>query len=161
MLWKTVLKNWSEGKHPKYPASRIKRRFFYETAPITTSMNTKYDAKWIESEKLQKLKQNYRNFSKYFKKHKDVVSFINLSKTALLVVPVPRKGKNYTTLKDFMDNASKSQQKMFWKHAASVIRSMLKKYDKLWVSTHGLGVPYLHLRVEVEPKYYKTSSFKH
>ena len=37
---------------------------------------------------------------------------------------------------------------------------MLKKYGKIYVSTHGLGVPYFHLRIDLEPKYYITSKFK-
>ena len=34
----------------------------------------------------------------------------NLSKDTMLVVPMPVSGKNYATLKDFIDNAPEIQQ---------------------------------------------------
>ena len=108
------------------------------------------------------MKQNYKSFSKKINqsKNKDVLSFFNLSKTSLLVVPKPRNNKKYTTLKQFMDNATMKQQKVFWKKVASSINKMLKTNDKVWVSTHGKGVPYLHIRIDTNPKYYLTKKFK-
>jgi hypothetical protein len=44
-----------------------------------------------------------------------VTSFYNISKDTLLIVPIPKQNKIYTTMKDFIDNASKTQQKEFWK----------------------------------------------
>ncbi len=34
---------------------------------------------------------------------------------------MPRKNKNYATLKDFVDNASKTQQIEFWKKVAKIM----------------------------------------
>lgn len=158
MKWKTKLKQWENGYLMKYP-SKVKKRFFYETSPITPKMNTKYEHKFIESDRLEKLKPSHKKFQKHLINKRDIAHFANLPKTAILIVPVPRKHKNYATLKDFVDNASKSQQKKFWKCAAKSIKEMLKYHDVIWVSTHGLGVPYLHLRIEVEPKYYQTKKF--
>ena len=89
-----------------------------------------------------------------------MLSFYNFSKTTLLVVPKPRKGKDYTTLKQFMDNASTTQQNAFWKKVAGSVKEMLKNHDKVWVSTHGTGVPYLHVRIDTDPKCYRTNSFR-
>jgi hypothetical protein len=58
-----------------------------------------------------------------------------------------------------MDNASYSQQRGFWRDVASAIKRMLKKYDQVFVSTHGLGVPYFHLRINTYPKFYQTKKF--
>ena len=55
-----------------------------------------------------------------------------------------------------MDNATDKQQKEFWKKVVSSIKKMLKTNDKVWVSTHGKGVPYLHIRIDTNPKYYLT-----
>ena len=30
----------------------------------------------------------------------------------------------------------------------------MKKHKKVWISAHGLGVPYFHLRISTKPKYY-------
>ena len=46
------------------------------------------------------------------------------------------------------------QQQEFWKRVAEVSRKQMKKFKKVWVSTHGLGVPYLHVRISDSPKYY-------
>ena len=34
---------------------------------------------------------------------------------------------------------------------------MLKKYDNIWISSHGLGIDYLHIRICNYPKYYEKS----
>lgn len=36
---------------------------------------------------------------------------------------------------------------------------MLRNHAKIWISTYGLGVPYLHVRIDTRPKYYHTSKF--
>lgn len=160
MKWIDKLKEWSDGKSLNYPKS-IKKNFFYETSVIYKDLNSEYKEKFIQSNKFNKLEQNSITYKPYFEKSgcKNVVVFLNLDKTCKLVVPQPRNGKNYTTIKNFIDNASLSQQKAFWKRASSEIKKSLKNDDKLYVSTHGLGISYFHLRLENKPKYYQTKSF--
>jgi hypothetical protein len=68
-------------------------------------------------------------------------------------------------MKDFCDNASITHQKEFWKKVAFEIENILKSKpnnkgnNKIYVSTHGLGVPYFHLRLDKKPKYYQTKEF--
>jgi hypothetical protein len=76
------------------------------------------------------------------------------------VSTVPKRGKNFLTVKDFMDNASVTQQGEFWKFVAIQILEYLKTHKHVFVSTHGLGVPYFHLRLDPKPKYYH-SALKH
>jgi hypothetical protein len=57
-------------------------------------------------------------------------------------------------MKDFIDNASKTQQKEFWKKVSTELKKCLKLNDKIYVNTHGLGVNYFHLRLDIRPKYY-------
>ena len=166
MLWKDKINDWKKGKYLTYP-KKIKKPFFYETSCISKKMNEKYKEKFIETNKFNRVKQNHSVFEKNIKKskNKNVISFYNLSKTSLLIVPYPKKNKdktykNYKTLKNFIDNSSEEQQIKFWKKVASGIKRMLKKNDKIWVSTHGLGVPYLHIRIDTVPKYYITKKFK-
>ena len=35
-----------------------------------------------------------------------------------------------------------------------VAKNQMNKFKKVWISAHGLGVPYLHIRVCSMPKYY-------
>lgn len=92
------------GEYQKYP-NGITESFYYETSPITNDMNTNIY--------LTQMKQDYSSFEKELNKSKNnyATSFYNLSKTSYLIVPIPRKGKKFTTMKDFIDNASKIQQK--------------------------------------------------
>ena len=160
MKWIDKLNEWSNGNPLSYPKN-IKKNFFYETHVIDKNLKNKYEEKFIESNKLNKLKQNLNTYQPYFNKSgcKNVVVFDNLNKTCKLIVPKPRKDKNYTTIKNFIDNASISQQKAFWKRVSSEIKKSLKNNEKLYVSTHGLGVSYFHLRLENNPKHIRTKSF--
>ena len=161
MKWSKVIENWKNGKYLKYP-KRLKNSFYWETTPVFANKDTICKQKFIPDKILNGLKPNYQPFAKQIKDsdNKYVVSFPNLSGDATLVVPMPRSdGRSYATLKDFMDNAAAVQQTAFWKRVAQQIEKMLETNKKLWVSTHGLGVHYLHVRISKLPKYYHTKSF--
>jgi hypothetical protein len=155
MLWKDKINEWNNGIVVKYP-SNIKNRFYFETSVCNKKLDSKYKEEFIEDIKLNKLEQNFISFDKYIResKNKYATCFYNLNKDALLIVPIPRKNKNYTTIKDFIDNASITQQKHFWFLVAKNILEMLKNNDKVYISTHGTGVYYLHVRIDLTPKYY-------
>jgi len=174
MKWKDKIAEWEKGIPQTYP-SDIKKRFFYQTSPITRDMDTDYEEKFIESDRLEKINQDYDPFAEHFikPKNKYVTSFLNLSKKSLLVVPVPlrdsqkasvpvplrdsqkaNKTFNYTTIKDFIDNAPQKQQIALWKHVAKLVKKLLKVVDTVYINTHGLGVYYLHVRLDIIPKYY-------
>lgn len=161
MKWKDKLKEWSKGKVLKYP-TKINKPFFYETSFISSNYEEEYKEKFIESDLFDNMKQNYKLFKKYIikSKNKYVITFFNLSKTSLLIIPYPKQNKKFTTLKHFIDNSTQLQQKKFWKKVSNSIKKMLKIYKKVWVSTHGTGVPYLHIRIDTIPKYYITNKFK-
>lgn len=128
--------------------------YFYETSCYKNN-NSIFIEKFIKTNKLSN-KQNYNEFKKYIdcSKNKYVVSFYNLSKTTLLIIPIPKKNKNFSTLNNFCKFSSKTQQYFFWKKVAFEINKFKKNNDKIFISTHGLGVPYFHLRLESHPKYY-------
>ena len=90
---------------------------------------------------------------------KYATSFPNLSGDTVLVVPMPKQGKSYATLKDFVDNAPKKQQQELWCLVAKEAKKQVKKFGKVWISTHGLGVPYIHVRIASQPKYYFSKAF--
>jgi len=156
MIWKDKIKEWKKGIIQTYP-SNIKKRFFYQTTVIDSNLSNEYKEIYIESERLEKISQDYSPFNEYFfkPKNKYVTSFSNLSGDSILIIPIPNKSKyNYTTLKDFIDNAPLKQQKAFWIHVAECIIELLKIVDKVYLNTHGLGVYYLHVRLDTKPKYY-------
>ena len=73
---------------------------------------------------------------------------------------MPIHGKNYTTLKDFIDNAPMIQQQEFWKEVAKVAKKNIYEKNKVWISVHGMGVPYTHVRISTYPKYYFDDKLK-
>tara|TARA_B100001093_G_scaffold3139_3_gene3245 strand:+ start:15107 stop:15589 length:483 start_codon:yes stop_codon:yes gene_type:complete len=160
MKWKDKIKEWENGIYGGYP-SNITKRFFYETSACDNKLLNNYKEVFIENEKLEKLHHDYSSFNNHLKKSKNKygISFLNISKSSLLIIPVPRARKNFTTIKDFMDNASKLHQREYWKFVASQIKLFLHNKEKIYISTHGLGIPYFHLRLDITPKYY-TSKLK-
>ena len=157
MRWKTVLNHWAKGKPFKYPA-RIKKPFMWRTSRLDKNESLPYRKEFV-IEKYLTDKQDFTDFKQYIKKSKNkyVVTFVNLSGDTLLIVPIPKRGKSFAHLKQFVDQASQTQQKEFWKMVAKICRKELKHKDHIWVSTHGLGVPYLHVRISSEPKHYGNS----
>ena len=47
----------------------------------------------------------------------------------------------------------------FGNMVSKLIKNLSKKYNKIYISTNGLGVPYFHLMLDLEQKYYKTKKF--
>lgn len=97
-----------------------------------------------------------------------VISFKNLRGDADLVVPCPQYSsqndlKHYTHLGSFLRDGHPNQIDELWKKTAQVMRHRLLKStdDLVWLSTHGKGVYWLHIRLDSEPKYYQCQEFKH
>jgi hypothetical protein len=154
MLWSKILSNWLNGKILKYP-KQLTEKFMWNTSVLKNNGNVEF----IQNFKINNLlpfNQDKTIFQKYFDKstNKYSVAFYNLSKDAILVVPIPVSNKNYATLKDFIDNASLIQQQKFWKKVAKNAIKFLNKNKKVWISVSGLGVAYTHVRISSTPKYY-------
>lgn len=151
MLWMDVLKNWERGTPFTYPT---KERFQWNTSVLKNDGLVPFHQTFKENLNLP-VKHDKTPFQKYIdnSQNKYAVAFPNLDKTSMLVIPMPRCGKNYATLKDFVDNAPKIQQQEFWKRVASVAKKYMKKWGEVWISVHGLGVPYTHVRIDSTPKY--------
>jgi hypothetical protein len=160
MLWSDVLTNWENGITLKYPKN-VKGKFQWNTSVLKNDGNVAFKQTFRTNNKLPQI-QNKKDFEEHIKKsqNKYVVSFPNLSKDTMLVVPMPIRGKNYATLRDFIDNAPEIQQQEFWKHVAEVAKNFMKEKGKVWISVHGLGVNYTHVRISTSPKYYFDNELK-
>ena len=92
-----------------------------------------------------------------------VCSFGNLGGDARLVSPIPQQDisdANYSHLAVFVRNAPKSQISEFWALAAArYLKELEKSAGKRWFSTNGMGVAWLHLRLDTRPKYYSYEPF--
>ena len=159
MKWSEVLSQWESGNYPKVP-KEIKSPYFWRTSVQSSKKDLPYKEEFLEDERFLNKKQDLKTFEEKFKKEKYAVSFSNLSGDTILVVPVPRKGKRFTNMFYFMNNASEIQKKKLWEKVAEQAKEFLKTNEKIWISTHGLGVNYLHVRICNNPKYYENSKLK-
>lgn len=159
MKWSEVLSQWESGNYPKVP-KEIKSPYFWRTSVQSSKKDLPYKEEFLEDERLLNKKQDLKTFEEKFNKEKYAVSFPNLSGDTILVVPIPRKGKRFTNMFYFMNNASEIQKKELWKKVAEQAKEFLKTNENIWISTHGLGVNYLHVRICNNPKYYEKSKLK-
>jgi len=156
------LSQWESGNYPTVPKN-IKSPYFWRTSVQSNKKDLVYKEEFIEDERLLKAKEDLKPFAEHLDKNKDekyAISFPNLSGDTILVVPIPRKSKIFTNMFYFMNNASEIQKKELWKKVALEARKFIEKNENVWISTHGLGVNYLHVRICITPKYYENSKLK-
>ncbi len=89
-----------------------------------------------------------------------VVSFTNLSGDALLVAPRPNVAlATYAHLASFLRDAPASQILALWQCVARTFAGAISE-TPLWISTSGLGVIWLHVRLDQVPKYYTHAPYR-
>ncbi len=86
-----------------------------------------------------------------------VVAFPNLGGDALLVAPRQIAGlQSYGHIAAFVRSAPAAQQHALFQILAGAIDDVLRTHDgRIWISTSGLGVAWLHVRIDSYPKYYQ------
>jgi hypothetical protein len=165
--WNQVLEEWENGNYPKMP-KHITKPFLWRTSVINKNVDLPYKEEFTIDKRLEGRKQDYTPFlkppssllSKENENKKYAIHSINLPKDTILVIPKPRTNKKFTNIYYFMKNASNIQQKEFWILVAKQAKKMLKKFDNIWISSQGLGINYLHIRICSYPKYYENSILK-
>lgn len=104
------------------------------------------------------------DFHAFFKDDQEAIAFPNLGRDAVLVAPCPRGDESlYGHLAAFVRLATPTQQDRLWALVATSILDRITQLPPdtpLWLSTEGSGVPWLHVRIDSRPKYYKTRSFR-
>jgi len=102
-------------------------------------------------------------FADYFKSNHvrdDVVTFPNLGKDAILVVPLPtRPASEYGHLSAFLRNAPESQKDSLWRTVGEAMQRRVNE-KLVWLSTAGMGVAWLHVRLDDRPKYYGYAPYR-
>lgn len=91
--------------------------------------------------------------------------FLNLGGDAMLISPKPVASaphSTYTHLSSFLRHAPSEQCDEFWRNVGEALESEIvrKKEIPIWCSTSGLGVAWLHVRLDSRPKYYQYSKYK-
>ncbi len=135
--------------------------FFWETPPQTRrTLDRPFEFVLVESSRLARVRANPAPFMEYFSSDRDVVDFASLGRDAWLVVPCPdNREAEYSHLAQFSRQAAKDRQFSFWRHVGACVAQRIG--DKpLWLSTSGLGVCWLHVRLDSRPKYYTFEAYR-
>jgi hypothetical protein len=137
--------------------------FFWETPPVSkATLERPFEFVLVASTALSRLTPDPSPFRSHFSSHRSesVLTFPNLGGDALLVVPAPVVDDAcYAHLARFLRAAPSSQVDVFWR---SVGRAMQDRVSSTptWLSTAGMGVSWLHLRLDSRPKYYRHEPYK-
>jgi hypothetical protein len=91
-----------------------------------------------------------------------VCAFPNLGGDAELVVPAPGDDPvGYPHLAAFLRRAPGPQVHALWRELGRAVQRWLAtRGTRVWVSTAGLGVAWLHLRLDSRPKYVKWAAYR-
>lgn len=129
---------------------------FWETPPLTsTRLDQSFECMIVDSPALAGVTAERAAFAAYFDSASDIVTdFPNLGRDALLVVPCPKGPEPvYAHLAAFVRDGPVPQQQALWQRVGECVTNRLSDRP-LWVSTSGLGIYWLHVRLDSFPKYY-------
>jgi hypothetical protein len=106
-------------------------------------------------------------FAEHFRPAADapVVDFANLGGDARLIVPCPPAPRHTTDIEPFghlaafVRGAPDDVQHRLWQRVARELGRRARTSGPVWLSTAGDGVPWLHVRLDERPKYYRYRPF--
>jgi hypothetical protein len=139
--------------------------FFWETPPATmTSLARPFEFVLTDAPGLANASPDVNAFREHFNSDDDrnagVVVFDNLGRDATLVVPCPRVSTEvYVHLAAFLRGAPEAQKHALLERMANEVLSRVSARP-LWLSTAGMGVYWLHVRLDSRPKYYRHAPYK-
>lgn len=151
--WREVINDWKSGRIP----DDLPYEGFLKSAKITSLDQPA----WLvffkdQSGELATFKQDYSPFNDQLDAVHDersVTKFNNLKGDSELIVPIPEKDKDYTTLYRFMKNAPNNTKQALYLKTAEALEKTIDDQGQ-FLNTEGKCVHHLHVRLDKIPKYY-------
>lgn len=134
----------------------------WETPPISTNtLSREFQFVLLDSPGLAHLPDSLAFADHYVNANDDsIVVFENLGQDAVLVVPTPQsEDLHYAHLASFVRHAPRHQIHALWRVVGETVKAKLSDRP-LWLSTAGGGVAWLHVRLDVRPKYYRHKPYQ-
>ena len=132
--------------------------FFWEHPPLSdANIDSGVEFVLLDSPALARLSPNPEPFRSHFERDREgeIVSFRSLGGDAVLLAPRPSGSPQACVhLAAFVRQAAQSLIESLWRETGRAVRENLSE-RKLWLSTSGLGVSWLHIRLDSYPKYYQ------
>jgi hypothetical protein len=137
--------------------------YFWETPPITdTTIDRDFEYVLVDGPMLALQRPDTHAFAEYFGDSDGAESIAvtpNLGGDAIMIVPqILGPASAYTDLATFLRHGPDEQKHELFRALAQAIRHRLGQRP-IWVSTSGLGVAWLHIRLDSRPKYYQYHPF--
>jgi len=135
--------------------------YCWECPPVTSESSARaFECVFVSSPLLAGMPPDSSPFAEHFGPDCSVVTFESLGKDALLVAPCPGKlGENFADLSRFVATASDEHKSALWKAVGAALETRLGA-SPTWLSTAGLGVSWLHVRLDTRPKYYRHAAYR-
>ena len=138
--------------------------FFWEHPPVTISnIGQAYEFVLVHSPQLSKVSAHPSPFQDKFKSLSEgntVIAFENLGRDAELVVPCPVTAQHiYAHFLSFIREAPETQKHDLFIAMANSLKNRINN-NPTWLSTSGLGVYWLHIRLDSKPKYYSYQPYR-
>ena len=138
--------------------------YFFETPPVTSeTADRPFEFVLVGSDQLARLRPDSSAFESQFASRgdgDDVVTFSNLGGDATLIAPCPAApALAYSHLAAFSREAPEAQRIAFWRAVGAALENRIGA-RRTWLSTSGLGVSWLHVRLDSRPKYYQYRPYK-
>jgi hypothetical protein len=164
----------------KCSTTKLKSAYFWECSPVSqTTLNKPFEFVVIKSESLNSQVQDPYKYKGFINDNSNahVFNFTSFSGTNL-IIPAPwfssqeksisgsvkweesLEIRDYGNISRFTENAPLEQQREFWgKVAEELNKSLETNSAPQWLSTHGLGASYLHVRICKTPMYYQHKEY--
>jgi len=161
LTWDGVIRHWrgSEAFRRFWRASLRdvgSDAYAWECPPVNEGTTSHpFECVFVSSPLLDAIPPDPQAFAEHFRTGADVVTFANLGGDAVLVAPCPGgAGSNFSHLASFTRTASAPQQDALWKAVGTAMERRTGTRPA-WLSTAGLGIAWLHVRLDDRPKYYR------
>lgn len=130
--------------------------YLWET-PAVRHDDDRTEAEMVVTERgaLSRARPDPSSFAEAFRTPGSVATFDNLGGDAVLVAPHPERAPDSAHLAAFIRSAPDDVIDALWIAVADAVTAWLAtRRRRVWVSTAGLAVPWLHVRLDSLPKYY-------
>lgn len=168
--WADVLRGWQTDADMTAAFIRVLveaplEAYFLETPPVNRdTLDTAFEFVLIDCPSLAGVDPEPWTFEEHFSDgyaSNGVATFPNIGGDAMLVAPCPTEPpRNFAHLAAFARSATREQQHALWHAVSEAAQERFTGSDPVWISTSGLEVVWLHVRLDSYPKYYNHAPYR-
>jgi hypothetical protein len=135
--------------------------YAWECPPVTAATASRpFECVFVASPELARMPADPGDFADHFRPACEVATFANLGGDAVLVAPCPEgEGADFAHLARFTATATPARQHALWEAVGRAMQARIGERP-VWLSTAGLGVAWLHVRLDDRPKYYRHAAYR-